>query len=66
MSEGTLLESEEHYEEPLPPHDEEDSLEGEDNEINVTINGNSEQNVKPDAIAAFSQVFFLSVLKLFS
>ncbi|VDK71068.1 unnamed protein product [Litomosoides sigmodontis] len=55
MSEGTLLESEEHYEEPLPPHDEEDSQEGGDSEIDVTINGNGVHIVKPDTTATFSQ-----------
>uniref|UniRef100_A0A8R1TZX1 FIP1-like 1 protein n=1 Tax=Onchocerca volvulus TaxID=6282 RepID=A0A8R1TZX1_ONCVO len=51
MSEEALLQSEEQYEEPLPPHDEEDSPIG-SSEINVIINGNSEQNVKPDATTA--------------
>ncbi|KAM3723597.1 Pre-mRNA 3'-end-processing factor [Dirofilaria immitis] len=50
MSEETLLESEEHYEEPLPPHDEEDSL-VESSDIYIAINGESEQNIKPDAAA---------------
>ncbi|CAG9535296.1 unnamed protein product [Cercopithifilaria johnstoni] len=57
MSEGTLLESEEHYEEPLPPHDEEDDSQVGSSEINVNvaINGDSEQNIKPDTTTAFSQ-----------
>uniref|UniRef100_A0A0R3RKV5 Pre-mRNA 3'-end-processing factor FIP1 n=1 Tax=Elaeophora elaphi TaxID=1147741 RepID=A0A0R3RKV5_9BILA len=54
MSEGALLESEEHYEEPLPPHDEEDSQVG-SSEINMAINGDSEQNVKPDTTTSYSQ-----------
>lgn len=75
MSEGTLLESEEHYEEPLPPHDEEDSQVG-SSEMNVAMNGDSEQSVKPDTTTAqvlfpaispiYSQVSFLNMLEIFS
>lgn len=65
MSEETHFESEEHYEEPLPPHDEEDSQVG-SSEINVAVNGDTEQNVKPDTTTAFTQVFLLSMLESFS
>ncbi|EJW78974.1 Fip1 domain-containing protein family protein, partial [Wuchereria bancrofti] len=48
MSGEPLLELDEHYEEPLPPHDEEDS-QIESSDISVPVNGDSEHNVKPDA-----------------
>lgn len=47
MSGEPLLDLDEHYEEPLPPHDEEDSQIG-SSDISVPVNGDSEHNVKSD------------------
>ncbi|OZC09586.1 hypothetical protein X798_03279 [Onchocerca flexuosa] len=49
MSEEVLLESEEQYEEPLPPHDEEDSPVG-SSEINVIINGDRIKDIEEDVL----------------
>ncbi|VDN02704.1 unnamed protein product [Thelazia callipaeda] len=53
MTEGAVLDEpyngEEHYEEPLPPHDEEGEMT--DSLVDLLMNGN-EQNVEPDAVAA--------------